>query len=483
MGLRDKLADLFGPLPPEPAEQKAYMADGMMVTASYQAASWMAGDYESLVAEGFLKNSAFSACVSTFVFAFPEAPLVVKNKAGTDQDNHPLQQLLRRPTPQCGEAELMQILANYLMVGGNAYVYKARSGAGNNGRVKELWPFSVAQMWPVPPSGIGGLIEYYQYRKPNGETNTIPAKDIIHLKWPVSDPYAPYMGLAPLRLVAREVDTDNEATVYLKALLQNDAAPRTILTFPDGTYLAPEAQELLSAQFGMRHGGDRRGGVSIVTGGATVSRMGMNLQELAFDALRAVPEARICAVCRTPPIVAGLNVGLEHAIYSNIEQASKDYTNRLLVPMWHMVASEFESDLVPEFGVAGSLTIDHDISRVAAMQEDSTAKNSRAVAAYKEGIMMLNEAREHIGLDPVPDGDTFKAPPAPPQMPGQQPVIDVQPVPPRQLTDQAAKALYTMAVKEMKAKSTEPMERRMQRVVHEYLNGQVDDYAAAGGEG
>jgi HK97 family phage portal protein len=456
----------------------------MVVTSSYQVAGWTdTGDFNTMLEQGFLKNSAVSACVSALAFAFPEPPLVVSNAADTDLSNHPLQQLLRRPTPQCGEAELMQVVANYLANGGNCYLYKARSG-GTSGRVKELWPFSVGQMWPEKPSGIGALIEWYIYRKPDQSIARIPAKDIIHLKWPVIDPYAPYMGFAPLRQVFREVDTDNEATTYLKALLQNDAAPRTVLSFPEGAYLDDNTKAMIATQFGIRHGGDRRGGVSIVTGGAEVTRMGLNLQELAFDAIRAVPEARICAAFRTPPIIAGLNVGLEHATYSNIEQASKDYTNRLLVPLWRMVASELEADLVPEFGEAGSLTITHDLGKVAAMQEDATAKYTRATLVYEKGVAMLNEARDHIGLDPVPDGDTFKQAPAPPPMPGGngQPVIDVQPMPPRQLTDEAAKALYTLAVKEMKAQSTEPLEKRMQRVVQSYLAGQYSDWAAAGGD-
>lgn len=400
-----RLVNYFAPLPD--IDQKAILDDGMMVTSSYQLASWMDTDYDTLITEGFLKNSAVSACISALAFAFPEPPLMVKNKAEKEMPDHALQQLLRRPNPQCGEAELMQIVANYLGNGGNCYIYKARAG----GRVKELWPFSVGQMGPERPDGIGGLIKWYLYRKPNGERDRIPAKDIIHLKWPVIDPWQPWMGISPIRQVVREIDTDNELTTYLKATIQNDAAPRTILAFPDGIYLSPDQQELIAAQFGIRHGGERRGGVSILTGGADVHRMAMNLQELTFDTLRAVPEARICAAFRTPPIIAGLNVGLEHATYSNIEQASKDYTNRLLIPLWHMVASEFESDLVPEFGEAGSLTIDHDLTKVAAMQENADSKYTRAIGGYDKGIMWLNEAREHIGLDAVPDGDTFKAAP------------------------------------------------------------------------
>jgi HK97 family phage portal protein len=476
-----RIRNYFGPIPEIDIEQKAYLDDGMMVTASYQTATWSSTDYSALVSEGFLKNSAVSACVAALAFAFPEPPMIVSNAADADLNNHPLQQLIRRPNPQCGEAELMQIIANYLAIGGNCYLYKARAG----GRVKELWPFSSGQMWSEAPAGIGDVIKWYLYRKPNGTTERIPAADIVHLKWPVIDPYAPYLGLSPMIGVLREIDTDNELTTYLKAVIQNDAAPRTVLAFPDGTILTPQDQELLAAQFGIRHGGDRRGGVSIVTGGAEITRMAMNLQELTFDTLRAVPESRIAAAYRTPPIIAGLTVGLEHATYSNIEQASKDYTNRLLVPLWRMTAGELEADLVPEFGVAGSLMIAHDFTRVAAMQESADAKYTRATLGYEKGIMWLNEARDHIGLDPVPDGDTFKAATGAtrPLAPGQVPsFIDVEPIPPRQLTDEAAKALYTLAVKEMKAQSTEPLEKRMQRVVQSYLAGQYEQWAAAGGE-
>src|SRR5580765_2317656 len=128
-----RLREYFGPLPVpiQVPEQKAFLDDGMIITSSFQTPTWTPADYDALVIEGFLKNSAVAACVSALVFAFPEPPLVVSNAADEDLPNHPLQQLLNRPNPQSGQAELMQIIANYLALGGNCYVYKVRGGSGS----------------------------------------------------------------------------------------------------------------------------------------------------------------------------------------------------------------------------------------------------------------------------------------------------------------------------------------------------------------
>jgi hypothetical protein len=61
--------------------------------------------------------------------------------------------------------------------------------------------------------------------------------------------------------------------------------------------------------------------VGIVEGGATINRMALNLQELAIEALRRIPESRIAGALRVPAALAGLYVGLEKMTYSNFQEA------------------------------------------------------------------------------------------------------------------------------------------------------------------
>jgi hypothetical protein len=104
-------------------------------------------------------------------------------------------------------------------------------------------------------------------------------------------------------------------------------------------------------------------------------------------------------------------------------------------------------------------------------------------------VVTKNEARAYLGYKKVgeivveDEGDTFKAAPAPPMAPGQQPtIVDVTPPkqPPPQLTD-TAKALVRAVIVEQKAQATEPLQRKIEREVKRYLSEQYNAYANAGG--
>lgn len=384
--------------------------------------------FRSLTRDGYQKSSAFFACVSALAFSFPEPPLAVYD-GDTDEaqqlSQHGLRKLLRRPMPIMGEAELMATTMAYLAIGGNAYWHKIRNKAG---QVIQLRPYHAGYIVPVP----GGLnwIERYDYDELGlgGSSGTqatsgaglkpIDVKDIVHFKWPAPDPAQPWMSQPPILAAASEVDSDVEAIRMIFALLANDAVPRTVVTVPADRPMDDAEYERLKEQWREKYGGTNRGDVAVLEAGATVSRLGLNLQELAFDALAKIPESRIAAAMRTPPIIAGLNVGLDRSTYANYGEARKAFTQDTLVPFWRIVASEVEADLLPEFQGTGDrrgVAVRFDTSRVAALQEDHTAKWKRVTDAYKAGLLKRNEGRRALGYSDDAGGDTYYSVPAKPQ--------------------------------------------------------------------
>lgn len=432
---------------------RQYYGFGDLPVASFMDTTW-----DNLVDQGYKLNAAVFQCISTLSFGFNEPPPIVYLN-GDPEPNHPLQRLLSRPNPVMSHAELMLYSIVYRAVGGNCYLHKVRNKAGV---VVELWPYNAGQVWPIPSSTA--WVEKYGYTTKNGEVRTIDAADIVHLKWPAVDLSNPVLALPPLVAVAREVNTDSEMTRYLYALLKNDATPRTVLNIK--TQISDTQFERLRAQFSLRHGGDNRGGVGVVEGDATISRMSMNLQELAFESLRRVPESRIAGAFRVPAILAGLYVGLEKATYANYKESRAQLTEDTFVPLWRSDAVELTQALAPEFDPnPDRLTVTYDTGKVAALQENEDAKYTRVVSGYDAGLLMKNEARALIGLPPLkdlkrddPEGDVFKDETSVPQMP--PPIIDVLPqAAPPQLTD-AQKAHPAL---ETKARTTDPIEKRLER--------------------
>ncbi len=357
--------------------------------------------WESAVREGAKKNAVVFICLDRLAKAYAEAPLRFYHGEEVI-DGHPLSHTLDRPNEDMGQAELLLYTMVYAAIGGNGYWHKLRS---LDGRLQGFMPYSAGEMWPV--SARGKRIAYYRH----ASGITIPKTDVIHFKWPVIDPEDPKLGLSPLRVLGREVGQDNEATRFVIALLKNDTVIRTVATpGADSVAITPEKRAELEDTFAQQFGGDRRGGLFVAEPGMTIERLGLSLDELAFDALRAVPEARISAAYGVPAIVAGLTVGLNRSTYANFAEARVQMTQDTIAPIWRLWSNEIETEMRRESGDEG-LGVRHDTSKVQALQEDVSRKQARALAAYDKGLATLNEARAQMGLPPVDGGDVFKSQP------------------------------------------------------------------------
>jgi hypothetical protein len=84
--------------------------------------------------------------------------------------------------------------------------------------------------------------------------------------------------------------------------------------------------------------------------------------------------------------------------YSNAEQASKDFTDMVRVPLWNMIADQINEQLaIPDFGVE----VGFDLSTVEALKPSEESQRATALQAFQVGVMTLNEARETFGLDAI----------------------------------------------------------------------------------
>jgi HK97 family phage portal protein len=401
---------------------------GFSVVPSWVHESVLRPTFHALTREGYQRNSAVFACISALAFAFPEPTMQVYDGEAEDASTlptHPLRTLLRKPNRMMGEAELQIATIVYAALGGQSYWHKVR-GASN--RVVELWPYHFGNMRPRPggPEWLMG----YEFSNGDGTWTPVAKEDVVCFKWPSPDPLQPWQAMPPLQAAAADVDIDNEVTRYLRALLKNDAIPRTVITVPSDRPLSDDEYRRTKEQWRARYGGDNRGDVAVVEGGATVSRLGLDLEELAFEALHRIPETRIAAAFRVPPIIAGVGAGLDKATYANYQEARKAFTQDTLVPLWRVFASEVTADLLPEFGFAGAKAIEvrYDLGRVAALQENQDTRRRFFLQAKKEGVLTTAEVRRALGYpeQPAPGDEDQVALPEPTK--GDADVVQASPI-------------------------------------------------------
>jgi HK97 family phage portal protein len=407
---------------------------GYTMIPSWVRSTFLIPTFDRLVSEGYNKSAVVAACISVLTFTFSEPPLCVWSEEGTDGQllpDHPLRQLLRKPNALMGEDELWQYTVAYAAIGGNAYWVCTLDARGMPAELG-LWPYHAGQVRPIPggPAWITG----YEFFSADGQWEKINQNkySVVHFKWPLPDPMQPWIAQPPLRAVSSSVDTQGEIDTYVLSLLKNNAIPPLVITLPPGGAMPKPEKDRFRDQWLATYANDRSGAPAILDDGMTIERLGLDVQQLAYDALNRVPEARIASAFRIPPIIAGLLIGLEMSTYSNYEQARKAFTQDTLVPLWRAWAAEVESTLGTAFGVY----LRHDLTEVASLQEDVNNKWTRVIRAHVSGLLAFDEARKALGYEKPAPNDLFVTRP---QMalafadvimnPVEKPAIDITPSP------------------------------------------------------
>ena len=161
----------------------------------------------------------------------------------TEVEDHPLIELLRRPSLDHTSADFFESWYGFLLVAGNAYV----EAVGLNDQVRELHVLRPDRMKVIP--GPDGWPEGYEYtaggQSIRFQDDVVPGvRPILHVRMfnPVNDHY----GMSPIEAAGVAIDIHNEASKWNKALLDNSARPSGALVYgaANGSMTADQFQRL-----------------------------------------------------------------------------------------------------------------------------------------------------------------------------------------------------------------------------------------------
>jgi HK97 family phage portal protein len=331
------------------------------------------------------ENPVAQGCTQAYALTMPEAYLAVRQDEQFVYD-HPVSQLFAGSSWRLSMATAM----TYLCIGGNVYYHKLRNNAG---AVIELRPYSDANFAPVLDE-YGNIRAYHYYNGSN--TWEVPKDDVVHIRGFWVDPAFSYAGGSPIVLASTTIESYNEASGTIFSIHKNDAMPKTLVIYDEE--LSPDQISLAERSFKRKYGGERRGSVGHMWGVKSVERLALDYQELGMESTFSQYEARICGVYRVHPIIAYTYAGIMSSTYSNAEQASKDFTDMVRVPLWQMIADQINAQFaIPEFGVE----VAFDLSTVEALKPSVESQQTTAIAAFTAGVLTQDEARETFGLMPL----------------------------------------------------------------------------------
>lgn len=382
-----------------PPERKASATGRVVAWQGAGRAVWSSRDVVSLTRAGFTGNPVGFRAVKLIAEAAAALPLVCQDSA-CRYEQHPVIDLLARPNPAQGRAELLEALYGQLLLTGNAYVEAA--GLGGDGLPVELHVLRSDRMSLIP--GTDGWPVAYDYavggRKHRFDMRTGAAAPLCHIRsfHPQDDHY----GLSPMQAAAVAMDVHNAASRWSKALLDNAARPSGAIIYKgpegQGSMSSDQYDRLISEMERSHSGAHNAGRPMLLEGGLDWRPMGFSPSDMEFQKTKEAAAREIATAFGVPPMLLGVP---GEATYANYQEAHRAFYRLTVLPLAQKVTAQLAHWLAG-FDVTGAdaVRIAPDPDQVPALAAEREAQWRRVSEAE---FLSDAEKRQLLGLPPRPE--------------------------------------------------------------------------------
>lgn len=348
----------------------------------------------------YRNNDAIAKEVSKMEFELYTVGISGGEIVYNEVETHPLLDLLDQWNPEITNSDGIYILQSHRKLAGDAFLLKVRKGR-QIVALRSLQPDKVELMFKKGTPDNPGVLAGYHYKDSiNGETIDIEysPNDIIHFKIP--NPSNPYRGLGAVEALADTIDLDNLTNETTKKFFQNGAITNFVLSTE--SKINDEQLKRLRAEMRADYGGASKAYKAMILGGG-LKPVDISYTNKDMEFLGQLEWYR-------DKIMYGFgNTKASLGMVDDVNRASHqgsitEWLRNTVKPDMQSIVDTFNEFLVPEYGTNLVLGFCDPVP------EDRTDDIAEVKDLYSVGVMTLNEARELIDLDPVPEGDEFKAP-------------------------------------------------------------------------
>lgn len=308
----------------------------VILSQSYAAANTesILPTFQSFAGEGYAGNGIVFSVVLRRLQLFSQAEFKFRNQRDKSLFGTPALAVLENPWPNGTTAELLARMEQDVSLAGNAFI---RYDGERLYRLRPDWVDIVR--YPRDPSGsyiatdnydIAGYMHWPIGRNTN-VTEFFTVDEIAHWS-PIPDPLATFRGMSWLTPVVREINADLAMTAYKRNFMDNNATPNSLIKYQGK--LEQGSWERLMTRWQARHGGPDGWKTGILDEGADFQVIGNSFEQMTFTALQEAGETRIASAGGVPPIVMGLQSGLNAATYSNYGMAMRSFADLTMRPNW-----------------------------------------------------------------------------------------------------------------------------------------------------
>lgn len=227
--------------------------------------------------------------------------------------------------------------------------YGARIG-GELVRLRPDWVSIVLE----PRRFRGGVLGYrrvgYLYQEYGGVgEHAIPLlpDEVCHFA-PYPDPLATYRGMSWLTPVLRELTNDKLMQRHQQAFFVNGATPNMVVSLKESVDF--EMFKRFKESMNLEHRGAENAYKTLfLGGGADVTVVGADFQQMNFTATLGRGETRLAAAAGVPVTIVGFSEGLQGSSLNqgNYGQARRRFADATMHPLWGNAAGSLQTVLRP----------------------------------------------------------------------------------------------------------------------------------------
>jgi HK97 family phage portal protein len=318
-------------------------------------------------------------------------------------NSHPLLDLLDNPNDETTKSDALYIIQSHKKLTGDAFWLKIRNGQQVVG-LRSIPPDKVKLNLRQPTPDDPTVIESFIYED---SIDGQPVKaiydpqDIIHFKKP--NPNNPFRGYGTVEALAETIDHDNLTLDVLNNFLKNGAIHNFALSTDQK--ITPEQLTRLKAELKSTLNGPQNAfTVPIFGGGLEPKDISYSSKEQQLLEQQGWDRDKIMVGFGNTKASLGIIDDVNRASH---ESSLIEWKRNSVVPDMAAIVNTLNEFLVPEFGQNLVLGFADPVP------EDRDDDVKEASRLYGSGVISLNEARDLLDYDEVPDGDKFREPSGP----------------------------------------------------------------------
>lgn len=355
------------------------------------------------------RSTAVSVPINMISDSFSVLELAVK-KGNRVTKNHPVLNLLRRPSPFHTQELFLEAISKFFLITGELPVV----AVGRTNRPPlQLYPLSPQSMTPVQEAGSDAAAAWTV--SGNTLTGEYRADSLV-------GPTLHYLHESGLRElhVARNFSTRSNSLLRGQSLLVSAAKEarahilgtshnvsllekggRVSLVFHFEEDMDPDTFEAVKEKIREQYGGDSQAGqIGVTSGGKmTVQELGVNPKDMDFASLQKLSVMSVAMQYRVPiPLVTESRQTL-----NNFQEAKLALYDDAVIPLARRVLGSLSDFLLPRYGEDPSTT------RIVFDPESVTAlvmrRNTELVKRKQLGVETPNELRAYLGREGIEGGN------------------------------------------------------------------------------